>query len=101
MVESETEASGCGGKWFWPQADGRVKAAAACLIERSGFQKGFSRGSVGLSPKHTLAIINLGGAKAADIADLAKDIQSAVAEKFGVRLTPEVRLVGFEKGVCF
>lgn len=98
-VEAESGGPGCAGNWFWPQADGRYKLSAACLIERSGFPKGFSRGPVGISPKQPLAVINLGGAKAGDILSLAKDIQASVAAKFGVRLEPEARPVGFGTGV--
>lgn len=72
-----------------------VKIPAAWLIEKSGFQKGFRLGRVGLSSNHTLAIVNLGGATASDVLVLKDLIQSKVAEKFGVELTPEPVFVGF------
>ena len=83
--------------WFWPQPDGSVKVSAAKLIELSGFHKGFKDGAAGISPKHALSLINLGGAKAVDIVRLAGKIINGVEEKFGVRIEPEVLFVGFDR----
>jgi UDP-N-acetylmuramate dehydrogenase len=80
----------------FPAGDGRVKVPAAWLIERAGFQKGYGRGRVGISSKHTLAIVNRGGATACEVIGLMKEIQERVAAKFGVPLTPEPVFVGFE-----
>jgi UDP-N-acetylmuramate dehydrogenase len=44
---------------------------------------------VGLSTRHALAIVAHEGAKARDVARLARRVQAAVAERFGVRLIPE------------
>lgn len=74
-----------------------VKIPAAWLIEQSGFHKGFTKGNVGLSTKHTLALTNRGGATAREILDLKSEIQAKVKEKFGLELTPEPVFVGFEK----
>ena len=74
---------------------GRVKLAAAWLIERAGFSKGFGDGPVGLSTKHSLAIVNRGGAKATDILQFARRIQDRVHERFSVRLVPEPVMLGF------
>jgi UDP-N-acetylmuramate dehydrogenase len=73
----------------WPQPDGRTKLSAAWLIERAGFARGHREGAVGLSTRHTLAVVAHDGARAADIAAFARHIQDVVAAKFGVRLTPE------------
>jgi UDP-N-acetylmuramate dehydrogenase len=73
-----------------------VKIPAAWLIEKSGFQKGFSLRNAGLSTRHTLAIVNTGGANAADILNLKDEIQSRVKENFGVSLSPEPIFVGFD-----
>ncbi len=67
-----------------------TKLAAAWLIEKAGFERGFSRGKVGLSPKHALAIINRGGATCAEILALADDIAAAVRHTFDVELAREV-----------
>jgi UDP-N-acetylmuramate dehydrogenase len=79
----------------FPVNEKSVKIPAAWLIEKSGFQKGFRQGTVGLSTNHTLAIVNFGGAKAADVLALKNKIQSAAAETFGVELLPEPVFVGF------
>jgi UDP-N-acetylmuramate dehydrogenase len=80
----------------FPQEDGRIKLSAAWLIERTGFQKGFVSGNVGLSNKHALAIINRGGGTAREVVELKNLIQRRVREMFGVELVPEPVLVGFE-----
>lgn len=76
----------------FPAPDG-VKLSAAWLIEHAGFHKGFTHGNVGLSSKHTLAIINRGGGTAREVLELVAMIQSAVREKFGVELHPEPNFV--------
>ena len=73
----------------WPQADGRVKLSAAWLIERAGFARGERTGPVGLSSRHTLAIVAHDGARACDVAAFARRVQDTVEARFGVRLTPE------------
>ena len=64
-------------------------------MERCGFPRGYRDSTVGISPRHSLAIINLGGAKAADIAALVEKIQQAVYDKFNVHLELEAEYVGF------
>lgn len=78
----------------FPATDGCVKVPAAWLIERAGFQKGYAKGQAGISSKHTLAIINRGGATARDVMELVKEIQEQTAAKFGVWLIPEPVFVG-------
>ena len=78
--------------------EGRTKLSAGWLIERAGFAKGTSRGSVGLSTRHALAIVNRGGARASEIVAFAREIRDGVLAAFGVRLVPEPELVGFEAG---
>ncbi len=80
---------------FFKVDKNRVKVPAAWLIEKSGFHKGFQKGTVGLSTNHTLAIVNLGNAKAADVLALKDEIQSKVNFCFGVKLKPEPVFVGF------
>jgi UDP-N-acetylmuramate dehydrogenase len=79
----------------WTAGPGQVKLAAAWLVENAGFPKGWRRGAVGISSKHSLALVNRGGATAAEILALAREIQERVAEQFGVRLEMEPVLVGF------
>jgi UDP-N-acetylmuramate dehydrogenase len=73
----------------WPAGDGLVKLSAAWLIERAGFGKGFTDGAAGISSRHTLALINRGGATAADIERLQSRIQDGVRVRFGVELERE------------
>jgi len=75
---------------------GRSKIPAAWLIEQSGFAKGYALGAAGVSSRHTLALINRGGATAAEIMALAAQITEAVEAKFGIQLEMEPVLVGFE-----
>jgi UDP-N-acetylmuramate dehydrogenase len=72
-----------------------VKLSAAWLIEHAGFHKGFVHGHVGLSSKHTLAIINRGGGTATEVLELVGMVQSKVRETFGIEIHPEPTLVGF------
>jgi len=80
----------------YPAPGLRRKVPAAWLLEHAGFCKGYSRGSVGISRKHALAIVNRGGATAAEIVALKNDIQAAVRDKFGIELVPEPVFVGFQ-----
>jgi UDP-N-acetylmuramate dehydrogenase len=73
----------------WAQPDGRVKLSAAWLIEHAGFTRGERAGPVGLSSRHTLAIVAHDGARAGDVAAFARRLQAAVQARFGVTLTPE------------
>ncbi|KKB76019.1 UDP-N-acetylenolpyruvoylglucosamine reductase [Devosia soli] len=70
------------------QADGRTKLSAGWLIEQSGL-KGFRLGKAGVSDRHALVVINLGGAAAEDIAALAAHIKATVMERFGIALHEE------------
>ena len=79
----------------YPAGDGRVKLAAAWLVEQSGFTKGFTSGRVGISRRHALAIVNRGGATAGEIVALKDQIQQRVRDSFGVELAPEPVFVGF------
>jgi UDP-N-acetylmuramate dehydrogenase len=74
---------------------GCVKVPAAWLIEQSGFAKGYTLGAAAISSRHTLALVNLGAASAADVLALAGEITTAVEERFGIRLEMEPVLVGF------
>jgi UDP-N-acetylmuramate dehydrogenase len=77
--------------------DGSVKVPAAWLIEQAGFSKGFTMGAAGVSSRHTLALINRGGATAADVMALADRIGDAVEARFGIRLELEPVLLGFDR----
>lgn len=80
--------------WAWEQPDGSYKVAPGFLLEYTEFKKGYVRGGAGISPKHTLSIINVADARAEDIAALACEMQSAVEKIFSIRLEREVEYVG-------
>jgi UDP-N-acetylmuramate dehydrogenase len=73
-----------------------IKLPAAWLIEQAGFPKGYRQGAAGLSSRHTLALVNLGGATASEILALAERITETVESNFGIRLEREPVLVGFK-----
>jgi UDP-N-acetylmuramate dehydrogenase len=84
-----------------PAGDGRVKVSAAWLIEQAGFRKGYPAAGAGagatgarISSKHTLALVNPGGATAASLLALAREVRAGVRETFGVELASEPVLVG-------
>ena len=79
----------------YPALESQKKISAAWLVEHSGFGKGYEAGNVGISRKHALAIVNRGGATAADIVALKEHIQERVEEIWGLRLEPEPVFVGF------
>jgi UDP-N-acetylmuramate dehydrogenase len=79
----------------YPALDAQHKISAAWLVEHSGFSKGYDSGRVGISSKHALAIVNRGGATAADVVALKEHIQHRVQEIWGICLQPEPVFVGF------
>ncbi|MDO5388101.1 MAG: UDP-N-acetylmuramate dehydrogenase [Clostridia bacterium] len=66
---------------------------AAKLIDESGL-RGFSQGNAQVSEKHCGFVVNKGGATAEDVISLMDKVSLRVYEKFGVRLEPEVRIIG-------
>lgn len=66
---------------------------AARLIEACGL-KGRAMGGASISAKHANFIVNTGGASAADIEALIELAQQTVAQRFGIALEREVRLIG-------
>jgi UDP-N-acetylmuramate dehydrogenase len=82
----------------YPAGDGHVKLSAAWLVENAGFTRGFGDGPVGISSKHTLALVNRGGARAKDIENFAQRVQAGVRKRFGIDLHPEPVFVGFDRG---
>jgi UDP-N-acetylmuramate dehydrogenase len=77
----------------YPALERQRKVSAAWLVEQSGFSKGYGNGRVGISHKHALAIVNRGGATAAEVLALKDEIQLRVRERWGVRLEMEPVLV--------
>jgi UDP-N-acetylmuramate dehydrogenase len=73
----------------YPGGEGQRKIPAAWLVQHAGFEKGYTRGRVGISRKHALAIVNRGGATAAEVIALKDAIQRRVEEMWGLRLEME------------
>ncbi len=69
---------------------------AARMIESCGL-KGRQIGGARVSEKHANFIVNVGDATATDIENLINEVQAAVEEKTGIRLHPEVRIIGEAK----
>ena len=78
----------------YPAEDGKVKLAAAWLVEQAGFSKGYGNGHAGISSRHTLALVNRGGASAAEVLALSEEIVARVEKKFGIWLRREPVLLG-------
>ena len=66
---------------------------AGQLIMDAGL-RGYTVGGAQVSEKHCGFVINRGGAKAADVRQLMCDVADRVEACFGVRLEPEVKLIG-------
>jgi UDP-N-acetylmuramate dehydrogenase len=89
------EASVAGPVPWFDAGQGHVKVPAAWLIEHAGFGRGHGApGRARISSKHTLALVNAGGATTADLLALAREIRAGVRAAFGVTLAPEPILVG-------
>jgi UDP-N-acetylmuramate dehydrogenase len=67
---------------------GRSKLAAGWMIEACGL-KGRVRGHAGVFERQALVLVNRGGATGAEILALAREVQDAVRERFGIELEPE------------
>ena len=88
MLPSPRQQYSCGSVFRNPPGD-----FAARLIEAAGL-KGARLGGAQVSEKHANFIVNTGNASAADIETLLLQVQAEVARVHGVRLEPEVRIVG-------
>src|SRR5215469_2151658 len=78
----------------YPALDAQRKVSAAWLVEKSGFTKGYEKGHVGISSRHALAIVNRGGATAAEILALKDEIRRKVESTWGICLETEPVFVG-------
>ncbi len=77
---------------FYPAGEDKVKIPAAWLIEQCGL-KGKTHGAIGIYEKQALIIVNLGTAQGFEIALLAESVRTAVNDRFGITLIPEVKYV--------
>ena len=73
----------------WPVDGGLVKTSAAWLIEHAGYGRGFNLpGPAAVSRKHSLALTNRGGAKAADLVELARKVRDGACRRIRDRTGP-------------
>ncbi len=81
--------------WHWSVGEGHEKISAAFLMECTPYNKtGFAGKNyndvVGISPAHTLSVVNLGQARASDVLAFTKIISDTIKEKFGIEFESEV-----------
>lgn len=75
----------------WPMENG-AKISAAWLIEQCGW-KGRRLGDAGVHEGHALVIVNHGETTGEQVKELADAIRDSVAERFGIELEPEPRII--------
>jgi len=88
--ENQPGGSNAGSVFTNPAGD-----SAGRLIDAAGL-KGHRVGSAHVSPKHANFFQADEGGSADDVVALIEEVQRLVQERMGVRLEPELRLVGFE-----
>ncbi len=88
--DNQPGGQNCGSVFTNPDGD-----SAGRLVDAAGL-KGHRRGTAFVSPKHANFIQADDGGLAADVRDLIVDVQQAVEARFGVRLVPELRMIGFD-----
>jgi UDP-N-acetylmuramate dehydrogenase len=88
--ENQPGGQNCGSVFTNPDGE-----SAGRLVDAAGL-KGHRRGTAFVSPKHANFIQADDGGFAVDVRDLITEVQQAVQERFGVRLVPELRMIGFE-----
>jgi UDP-N-acetylmuramate dehydrogenase len=89
--ENQPGGQNCGSVFTNPDGD-----SAGRLVDAAGL-KGHRRGTAFVSPKHANFIQADDGGLAVDVRELIAEVQQAVQERFGVRLVPELRMIGFDE----
>ncbi|WP_137009418.1 UDP-N-acetylmuramate dehydrogenase [Aquitalea aquatilis] len=72
----------------YPAGPGRVKLAAGWLIEQAGL-KGYRQGDAGVHERQALVLVNHGQASGSQMWALARHVQDAVRQRYGVELEAE------------
>lgn len=76
----------------YPLSETAVKVPAAWLIDHAGW-KGKRAGDAGMHKKQALVLVNYGQATGRELWNFAQRVQQDVAEKFGIKLEPEVNVL--------
>ena len=77
----------------YPVDEEHVKVPAGYLIDHCGF-KGQRTGDAGVHDRQALVLVNHGKATGKEILEVARAIQQKVRTTFGIKLEPEVNLIG-------
>lgn len=88
--DNQPGGQNCGSVFTNPEGD-----SAGRLVDAAGL-KGHRHGTAFVSPKHANFIQADDGGRAVDVRDLIAEVQQGVEERFGVRLVPELRMIGFD-----
>lgn len=78
---------------YYTVSPSTFKVPAGWLIEQCGF-KGKKFGDAGVHKNQALVLVNHGAATGAQILALAHRIQKEVQSKFGIKILPEVNIIG-------
>ncbi|QOL26152.1 UDP-N-acetylmuramate dehydrogenase [Thalassotalea sp. LPB0316] len=79
----------------YPVTNNQVKLAAGWLIEQAGL-KGYQQDGVGVHQEQALVLVNFASESGAAVIKLAKHVQKTVQDKFGIKISPEVRLISHQ-----
>ncbi|USD39638.1 UDP-N-acetylmuramate dehydrogenase [Ferrimonas sp. SCSIO 43195] len=85
---------------FATGSNGDMKLAAGWLIDQAGL-KGYRHQGVGVHEQQALVLVNYGDGTADDLIGLASKVVAEVESRFGVTLTPEVRLLDRSGNQCW
>jgi UDP-N-acetylmuramate dehydrogenase len=94
ILETYPKLAAWPSKFMWEQPDGRVKVAAAALLEHEGF-KGYHDQTTGMATwdKQALVLVNEHATHTADLLAFEQKILDAIRTKFNIELEQEPELL--------
>jgi UDP-N-acetylmuramate dehydrogenase len=78
---------------LYPAIENHFKTSAAWLIEQCGL-KGIAMGDIEIYKRHALILTNANNGTGMQLCDLVVLIRNSVLKRFGIRLEPEVKIIG-------